>query len=206
VASHYAFNPINLGYLWRQETDPARKLQKNPMDMDVDVESKNLPFGLVPVAELEGHTDRAWSVAWNPVQRLIASCSADKTVRMWYYMESKNDDRGEKSSTPSFQFATEIATGHRKTVRSIAWAPSGKTLATASFDSTVSIWERSPGDEEEGEELGDWECISTLEGHDSECKSVAYSSDGSLIASCSRDKSVWIWEGKQSFEISSVSS
>ena len=87
----------------------------------------------------------------------------------------------------------------------VAWSPSGRTLATGSFDSNVGIWEqeRDEDDDEEDEDgqprslgTGDWECVGTLEGHETECKSVGYSSSGTLLASCSRDKSVWIWEGR----------
>lgn len=148
-------------------------------------ETRKPGYSIQQVATLDGHADRVWAVAWNPVKSLIASCSADKTVRIWSF----NDLQDNKmiSQDDDFQFCTEIATGHRKTVRSIAWSPSGKTLATASFDSTVSIWEQ--------DDAADWECVSSLEGHESECKAVAYSHDGALLASCSRDKSVWIWEG-----------
>ncbi|KAI1005085.1 putative cytosolic iron-sulfur protein assembly protein 1 [Podosphaera aphanis] len=44
------------------------------------------------------------------------------------------------------------------------------------------------------EKKEDWEFAVVLEGHDSEIKHVAYSQSGQYLASCSRDKSIWIWE------------
>ncbi|KAI5454151.1 Cytosolic iron-sulfur protein assembly protein [Naganishia albida] len=173
--------------------------------------------GLDLITELPGHTEPAWCVAWNPTRPLLASCSTDKTVRLYSYHfpahTSTVDDIGfsSRSVKPIFQFLAQIPTAHKRTIRSIAWSPSGRTLATASFDSTVGVWEEVidaaegiDGAEHTDDEDGDvnigsrgpteWECVTTLEGHESECKSVGYSSDGALLASCSRDKSVWVWE------------
>lgn len=136
-----------------------------------------------------GHDDRAWHVAWNPTRPLLASCSADKTVRLYNYTKGSDPTQPLK-----FNLNTSIPTGHTKTVRALAWSPSGETLATASFDANIGIWGQEEG-EEEGGVGGEWECLSLLEGHETECKSVAYSSSGTLLASCSRDKTVWIWEG-----------
>ncbi|KAF9006093.1 WD40-repeat-containing domain protein [Cyathus striatus] len=147
--------------------------------MDVDY-----LYTVFPVAQLPSHQDRAWHVAWNPTKPLIASCSADKSVRLYSYAQ-RSDSSPSAPPTLPFTLLTTIHTEHAKTVRAVAWSPSGTTLATASFDSNIAIWE---------EEDGEWECMSTLEGHETECKSVAYSSDGTLLASCSRDKTVWIWE------------
>lgn len=95
------------------------------------------------------------------------------------------------ASKIAFSHLTTIPTAHTKTVRSIAWSPSGKTLTTGSFDANIRIWEQ-PEDDDESDE---WECIGFLDGHDTECKCVAYSGTGALFATCSRDKTVWVWEG-----------
>ncbi|KAJ8754763.1 hypothetical protein K2173_012152 [Erythroxylum novogranatense] len=145
----------------------------------MDLYDRNLE--LREVQTLQGHTDRVWSLAWNPatvasgLPPVFASCSGDKTVRIW--------ERSHISRTWDCKAVLEET--HTRTVRSCAWSPTGKLLATASFDATTAIWENIGGD---------FECVSTLEGHENEVKSVSWNSSGSLLATCSRDKTVWIWE------------
>ncbi|KAB1222568.1 hypothetical protein CJ030_MR2G004950 [Morella rubra] len=131
---------------------------------------------------LEGHSDRVWSLSWNPatgaagVPLVFASCSGDKTVRIWEHTPSLS---------ASWTCKAVLEDTHTRTVRSCSWSPSGKLLATGSFDATAAIWENIGGD---------YECVSTLEGHESEVKSVSWNAAGTLLATCARDKSVWIWE------------
>ena len=72
-------------------------------------------------------------------------------------------------------------------MRAVAWSPDGMHLATASFDATAALWRVSGAGDE-------WECLSVVEGHESEVKGVAWSPTGELLATCGRDKSVWVWE------------
>ncbi|GAA5988077.1 hypothetical protein JCM10908_002053 [Rhodotorula pacifica] len=170
------------------------------------------------VQTLQGHQDRAWHLAWNPAQPILASCSTDKSVRLYSYSPTNGDDT-DASGPYRFSLKSAIPNCHSRTVRSLEFSPTGATLATASFDATVGIWCQvseaglddgggGGGGEGEGSNSPDneWEAVDPLEGHESECKSVAWSADGRLLASCSRDKSVWVWEaiGPADFECLAV--
>lgn len=68
----------------------------------------------------------------------------------------------------------------------------------ASFDATATILELLGGKEPK------LDPVVCLEGHESEVKCCAYSSSGGLLATCSRDRSVWIWEVGLDFEYDCV--
>ncbi|WVF69487.1 hypothetical protein IAT40_004264 [Kwoniella sp. CBS 6097] len=176
------------------------------------------------LGDLPGHAEPAWCVTFNPTRNLLASCSTDRSIRLYSYTLPSSSSvpthlPSSSDSKPFFSLNKVIDTDHKRTVRSVAWSPDGRTLASGSFDSTVGVWEEvipesededededgnqgvyRPATEGEEDEDGvsgkekEWECVTTLEGHESECKSVGFSSDGALLASCSRDKSVWVWE------------
>lgn len=116
-------------------------------------------------------------------------------------------------SLTNFTAHSTLTGGHDRSVRSVAWKPGlpshNLCLATASFDSNVALWrwDNTGGnngaheirshlvnDDNASAKEDDWEFTLVLEGHDSEVKSVAFSPSGQYIATCSRDKSIWIWE------------
>jgi WD40 repeat protein len=77
-----------------------------------------------------------------------------------------------------------IYTGHTAPVFSAAWSPSGKRIASASYDNTAQVWNA----DSEGEPLV------TYRGHTGLVGSVAWSPDGRRIASGGFDKTVQVWD------------
>lgn len=129
------------------------------------------------VATLRGHVGAVWCVAWSK-SGLLASCGADRSVRIW----QQDPENGE------WRILTAACDVFRRTVRDIQWGADGRSLAVACFDGIATVLELVGGPKPQVE------VAVTLEGHESEVKGVAYSSSGGLLATCSRDRSVWIWE------------
>ncbi|MDF5721918.1 MAG: hypothetical protein PUP91_15835 [Rhizonema sp. PD37] len=71
--------------------------------------------------------------------------------------------------------------GHKAAVKSVSFSPDGNTIATASFDKTIKLWNR------------DGTLIKTLTGYNAPISSVSFNPDGQIIASAGRDKTIKLW-------------
>ncbi|XP_017151665.1 F-box-like/WD repeat-containing protein ebi [Drosophila miranda] len=129
-----------------------------------------------PIKTFRGHTNEVNAIKWCPQGQLLASCSDDMTLKIW----SMNRDR-----------CCHDLQAHSKEIYTIKWSPTGPgtnnpntnlILASASFDSTVRLWDVERGS-----------CIHTLTKHTEPVYSVAFSPDGKHLASGSFDKCVHIW-------------
>ena len=155
------------------------------------------------IATLQGHTDGVATVACSRNGTLLASGSKDKTVRLWEVETEKN-----------------IATlqGHGKMVSSVAFSPDGTKLASGSQDTSIRLWEiptgkalytiggvNSPQIRVEvlpvprpGQDISELQIDNDV---DSEAEiirdwvqSVAFSPDGTKLASVSYDMTVRLWD------------
>jgi serine/threonine protein kinase len=133
-----------------------------------------------PVHLFEGHDNAVQAVAFAPRSSpsgagnsagLIATGSADKTVKLW--------------GASDFALIRTYR-GHRDFVGALAFSLDGGQLASASFDKTIKVWSTS----ESGNSR-------TLRGHKGRVTSIAFSPDGQILASASEDGTVRLWEWKR---------
>ena len=123
-------------------------------------------------AQLRGHANSVFTVAYHPAGRFLFSGGRDAYLRIW-------DLAGER----------ELAAGdaaHWFTVNSIALHPEGRYLATGSRDKTIKIWDTET-----------FELAKVLEtirdgGHINSVNTLLWHPDGTLI-SAGDDRSIILW-------------
>ncbi|MFN6517657.1 MAG: eIF2A-related protein [Nostoc sp. CreGUA01] len=121
--------------------------------------------GVKEYNRFDGHISGVNSVIFSSQRDLIASASADTTIKLWRLDGT----------------LVKTLSGHEDVVNSISFSPDSQMIASASQDRTVKLWNR------EGQ------LLATLLGHQTVVNSVSFSPDGQLIASASTDKTIKLW-------------
>jgi WD40 repeat protein/serine/threonine protein kinase len=153
-------------------TSPLDKLSadKIPANERASAGGKQAPHELVAVlgSSSLGHWHEVHSVAFSPDGKLLASASADWSVKVWHVQNGRE---------------LHTLARHQGYVNGVAFSPDGRTLASASQDGTVRIWDVASGRE-----------LQVLRGGRAGLSSVAFHRDGNLLASGSADGSVMLWD------------
>jgi WD40 repeat protein len=118
-------------------------------------------------ARFTGHESHVFKAAFSSDSRYLASCSRDRTVRVWQI------DSG----------VCQVLRGHTDEVYAAAFHPGGTRLATGGRDGSVSLWDLARGQE-----------VLRLPRHKSFVWSLAFSGDGATLASGSGDTTVRLWD------------
>ena len=120
------------------------------------------------VGELKNaHSDTVYGLCFNPDGKMIATCSADKFVKVW--------EVGTGKFVKSFE-------GHTHHVLDVGWSADGKLLAIASGDNTVKVW-----DFEKGEQAR------TINAHGKQVTRLLFIGKKNEILTCSGDAQVKIF-------------
>lgn len=133
-----------------------------------------------PIRTYEGHRDEVNCVKFDKSGTLLASCSDDYSARVW--------------SSP--QLPVVKLEGHEKEVCTLRWDPNfngTQTLATASIDESVKLWDVDRGI-----------CTRTLSRKLGAITTIEYSPDGQFLASGSVEGWVLIWNRTDNMTLKTI--
>jgi WD40 repeat protein len=134
-----------------------------------DGEVKILEATGKPVLDLKApHSDTVFGVAFSPDSTKLATCGADKFVKVW--------------EVPSGKFLKSFE-GHTHHVLDVGWKPDGKLLASGGADNVIKVW-----DYEKGEQAR-----TIPNAHQKQITRLAFFGKAGLFLTASGDGNVKLW-------------
>ncbi|HEX2913417.1 MAG TPA: WD40 repeat domain-containing protein [Chloroflexia bacterium] len=126
---------------------------------------------------LAGHTDEVVSLVFSPDDKILASGSLDRTIKLWEMPGGRLITTLKRQSLQTYQVYT------------IAFSPDGKTLAAAGGgDTTTNQYPIILWDVASGKEIG------SLPGHSAPVTSLTFSPDGKTLLSGGNDNQLHLWD------------
>ncbi|NJN09560.1 MAG: hypothetical protein HC815_16875 [Richelia sp. RM1_1_1] len=116
---------------------------------------------------LQGHRDKIRGINFSPDGKIIASASADNTVKLW---NAKNGA------------LLRSLIGHTNSVWSVSFSPDGQIIASTASDGTIKLWNVNGT------------LIKTLKGHNSILLDASFSFDGKILAVAAANGKVGLFD------------
>eukprot|EP01136_Pigoraptor_vietnamica_P029126 Opistho-1_new@87080 len=158
----------------------------------------------VVVPDWVSHNGQAiFSIDVNPDGVRLATGGQDCKIKIWNMAPLQSVD-AERNSDVHKMLA--VMTSHIGAVNCVRWHPKGALLASGSDDKLVMLWQMSQtgavsapfGSSPSEATTEQWRCTGVLHGHEGDVCDLAWSADGSRLATCGIDRLVIVWDPKTS--------
>ncbi|PAV19902.1 WD-repeat protein [Pyrrhoderma noxium] len=165
--------------------------------LNTDFVLRTGPFDHTTKKPASDEEAQAWALKrYNTVlattPELLISGSDDHTLFLWSIFPGRTGDeaagsqaKGDAAERGGKLKPISRLTGHQKQVAHVVFSPDGRWAASASWDSSVRVWDGRTG-----------KFVATLRGHVGAVYRLTWSADSRLLVSGSKDSTLKIWDLK----------